>query len=83
MGLRQGSRATPPSWIQLSSVIVNVLQGLECGAMLANPITVAVIHAVGSMFVYDIDLYFWEESLKKGGELFEKSKRKQILGEIS
>ena len=30
MGVGQGSRGAPPSWIQLTSVIVKVLQGLDC-----------------------------------------------------
>ena len=72
IGLGQGSRGAPPSWIQLSSVIVNVLRGLDCGAMIADPITGGMIHTVGSMFVDDTDLNYWQESLKLGEELFEK-----------
>ena len=72
MGLGQGSRGAPPSWIQLSSVIVNVLQGLNCGAKIADPITGDVIHTVGSMFMDDTYLYCWEESLKTGEELLGK-----------
>ena len=71
-GLGQGSRGEPSSWIQLSSVIVNVLRGLDCGVMIDDPITGNVIHTVGLMFVDDTDLYCWEESLKTGEELFEK-----------
>ena len=43
MGLRQGSRVARPSWIQLSSVVVNTLQRLDCGAMIVDPITRNVI----------------------------------------
>ena len=63
MGLGQGSRGAPPSWIQLSSAIVNVLQGLDYGAMIADPITGDVVHPVGSTFADNTDLYCWEESL--------------------
>ena len=51
---------------------MSVLQGLDCGAMIADPIIGDVIHTVGSMFVDDTDLYCWEESLKTGEEQFEK-----------
>ena len=45
---------------------MNVLRGLDCGAMIVGPITGDVICTVGSMFVDDTDLYCWEESLKNG-----------------
>ena len=57
MGLGQGSREAPVSWIQFSAVIVNVLKRLEFGAMIVDPITRNVIHTAGSMFVDDTHLY--------------------------
>jgi hypothetical protein len=44
------------SLIQLSSLIVNVLQELDCIAIIVDPITRSVMHMVGSMFVDDTDL---------------------------
>ena len=62
---------------------MGALLGLDCRAMIATPITGDVIHIVVSVFVDDTDLYCWEESLKTVEELFEKSMRKHMLGEIS
>jgi hypothetical protein len=59
MGLGQRSRRALPSWIQLGSMIVNVLQGLACGAVIIDPITRNVMHMVGSMFVDDTGFYCW------------------------
>jgi hypothetical protein len=39
MGLGQGNRAAPPSWIQLSAVMVNVYKQLGLGTDLHDPIT--------------------------------------------
>jgi hypothetical protein len=45
MGLDQGNRAAPPSWIQLSTVLVNVFKQLNLGALIQDPITAEVIHS--------------------------------------
>jgi hypothetical protein len=37
-GLRQGSKAAPASWIQLSSVIVNAFKSKGFGATVRDPI---------------------------------------------
>jgi hypothetical protein len=37
MGLGQGNRAAPPSWIQLSAVMVNVFKELKLGAIISDP----------------------------------------------
>ena len=58
MGLRQGSHGAPLSWIQNSSVIANIVKGLDYGAHVIDPITSAVIHSIGAMFVDDTDLYY-------------------------
>ena len=57
MGLGQESRGALPSWIYLSSVIVNILRKLKHGAHIFDPMTGWLIHTVGAMFVNDSDLY--------------------------
>ncbi len=51
MGLGQGNRAVPPSWIQLSTVLVNVFKQLNLGALIQDPITAEVIHSMGNWAV--------------------------------
>jgi hypothetical protein len=60
MGLGQGNRAAPPSWIQLSAVLVNVFKQLELGALVVDPITQELIHSMGTLFVDDTDLLGWQ-----------------------
>ncbi len=64
MGLGQGNRAAPPSWIQLSAVLVNVYKQLNLGSMITDPITAKIIHTMGTLFVDGTDLYTW---LERGG----------------
>ena len=71
MGLRQGSRGAPSSWIHLSSVIVNILRKLKHGAHIIDPMTGSLIHSVGVMFVNNSDLYCWVESMQSAEELYE------------
>ena len=73
MGLGQGSRGDPPSWICLSSVIVNILRKLKYGAHIVDPMTGILIHSVGVMFMDDSDLYCWVESMPSAEELYETS----------
>jgi hypothetical protein len=61
MGLGQGNRAAPLSWIQLSAVLVNVYKQLNLGSMITDPITAEVIHTMGALFVDDTNLYTWLE----------------------
>ena len=70
MGLGQGNRAAPPSWIQLSAVLVNVFKQLELGALVVDPITRELIHSMGTLFVDDTDLYTWKDGLLDPGELW-------------
>jgi hypothetical protein len=56
MGLGQGNRATPPLWIQLSAILVNVFKQLKLGALLLDPITLEMNHTMGALFVEDTDL---------------------------
>jgi hypothetical protein len=51
MGLGQGNRAAPPSWIQLSAVLVNVFKQLKLGALVLDPMTQELIHTMGALFV--------------------------------
>jgi hypothetical protein len=57
MGLGQGSRAAPPSWIQLSAFLVNVYKQLGLGSFITDPILLEIIHTMGELFVDDADLY--------------------------
>ena len=70
MGLGQGNRAAPPSWIQLSAVLVNVFKQLNLGSLIQDPITAEVIHSMGALFVNDTDLYTWRENIIDPGDLW-------------
>jgi hypothetical protein len=70
MGLGQGNRAAPPSWVQLSSVPVNVYKQLILGSMIKDPITAEVIHTMGAIFVDDTNLYTWLEDILDPGEVW-------------
>ena len=56
MGLGQGSRAAPTSWIGLSSVLVNVYKQIGLGSFISDPISLEVIQSIGAIFVDDADL---------------------------
>ena len=62
-GLGQGSKAAPASWIQLSSIIVNVYKAMGFGAKISDPITGERSHTIGCLFVDDTDLYGLDESI--------------------
>ncbi len=49
MGLGQGNRAAPPSWIQLSLVLVIFFKQLNLGALIRDPITAAMIYSMGAL----------------------------------
>jgi hypothetical protein len=70
MGLGQGNRAAPPSWIQLSAVLVNVFKQLNLGTFIRDPITAEMIRSMGALFVNDTGLYTWRENLLDPGELW-------------
>jgi hypothetical protein len=70
MGLGQGNRATPPSWIQLSVVLVNVFKQLNLGAVIQDPITAEIIHSMGALFVDDTNLYTMRKNILDPGELW-------------
>jgi hypothetical protein len=73
MGLGQGNRAAPPSWIQLSAVLVNVFEQLNLGTLIQDPIIAEVIHSIGALFVNDTDLYTWREDISDPGELWRQA----------
>jgi hypothetical protein len=73
MGLGQGNRAAPPSWIQLSAVLVNVFKQLNFGSMIQDPITVETIHTMGALFVDDNNLYTWWEDTLDLGEVWSQA----------
>ena len=62
-GLGQGSKAAPASWIQLSSIIVNVYKSMGFGAKISDPITGERSHSIGCLFVDDTDLYGMDDSI--------------------
>jgi hypothetical protein len=72
IGLGQGNRAAPPpSWIQLSSVIiVNVFKQLGRGAARKDPITSKMIHTMGALFMDDTDLFTWKDDINDQTELW-------------
>jgi hypothetical protein len=57
MGFGQGNRAAPPSWIQLSAVLVNVFKQLELEALVVNPLLRESIHSMGTLFVDNTNLH--------------------------
>ena len=63
MGLGQGNRAAPPSWIHLSADLVNVYKQLSLGTDLHDPITNNRIHSMGAMYVDDLDLFMWKDAI--------------------
>jgi hypothetical protein len=69
MGLGQGNRAAPPSWIQLSAVLVNVYKQLGLGTDLHDPFTDERIHSMGAMYVDDLDMYTWRDAITDPFEL--------------
>jgi hypothetical protein len=73
MGLGQGNRAVPPLLIQLSAVLVNVFKQLLLGALLLDPITLEMIHRMGTLFMDNTDLYTWRDRLLDPGDLWHQT----------
>lgn len=69
-GLGQGSKAAPASWIQLSSILVKIYKEKGFGAMMEDPVTKAIIHSIGCMFVDDTDLYVFESKLRSALDVY-------------
>jgi hypothetical protein len=75
MGLGQGNCAAPPSWMQLSAVLVNVYKQLSLGTDLHDPITDERIHSMGAMYVDNLDLYTWKDAITDPFELLLQAQR--------
>ena len=73
MGLGQGNRAAPPSWIQLNAVLVNIFKQLNLSSVIQDPITTETIHTMGACYVDDIDLYTWREDTLDPGEVWSQA----------
>ncbi len=73
MGLGQGNRAAPLSWIQLSAVMVTVFKQLNLGGIIHDPISDALIHSMGALFVDDTDMYTWRRHILNPGDLWEQT----------
>jgi hypothetical protein len=69
IGLGQGNRAAPPSWIQLSAVMVTMFKQLSLGAIINDPISDMIIHSMGALFFDDTDMYMWREHITDPTEL--------------
>ncbi len=69
-GLGQGSKAALASWVQISSIFVNILRKQGLGATLLDPITKEFIHSTGCLFVDDTDLYAFTTKLQSALEVF-------------
>ena len=71
MGLGQGNKGAPPSWIQLSSIISYIFCGIDYEAQIIfDPISRALIHMIGAMFVINTDMYRCHEPLFNVNDLF-------------
>ena len=76
MGLGQGNRATPPPWIQLSAVLVDVCKQLGLGTDLHDPITDNRIHSMGAMFMDNLDLFTCKEDITDPFKLMLQAQQK-------
>jgi hypothetical protein len=45
-------------------------QTTQLGTLIRDPITAAMIHSMGALFINDTDLYTWREDLLDPGELW-------------
>ena len=72
MGLGQGSRGASHGWMQLSSVIVNVMKRTGHASDMINPITGEKVNLLGSLFVDDANLIVYgdRKRFKSTGDLY-------------
>ena len=56
----------------MSSSIANMYKGKDYGAKVIDPITKALIHMTGAIFVDYTDLYCWIDSMLTGEEVFDQ-----------
>jgi hypothetical protein len=76
MGLGQGNRAAPPSWIQLSAVMDTMFKQLNLGAIINDPKSDMIIHSMGALFVDDTDMYIQREHITDLIELWAQTQTK-------
>ncbi len=76
MGLGQGNRAAPPSWTQLSAIMVTVFKQLDLGAKIKDTILDTLIHSMGALFVNNTDMYTLREEILDPGELWAQTQIK-------
>jgi hypothetical protein len=50
--------------------MVNVFKQLGRGALLVNPITAKMIHAMGALYIDNMDLYTWREGILDHADLW-------------
>jgi hypothetical protein len=62
-GLRQGSGASPPGFMALSSLIVNAYQRMGHGANIWSSYFSQLFHLCALIYVNDADLLHWPEFL--------------------
>jgi hypothetical protein len=76
MGLRQGNRAAPPLWIQLSAIMVIVFKQLNLEAISNDPISDVLILTMEALFVNNTNMYTWREHILDPGELWAQTQLK-------
>ena len=74
MGLGEGSRGASHGWMQLSSVIVNVMKRIGYASVMTNPVTGEKMKSLGSLFVDDANLMVYgdRKRFKSTEELYLK-----------
>jgi hypothetical protein len=68
-GLNQGSRAAPPCWTIISSMLVEIQRAQGHIATVITPITRVVSSIVGFLYVDDTDLYILREEIVSAQDL--------------
>jgi hypothetical protein len=69
-GLNQGSRAAPPCWTIVSSLLVAIQQARGHVATVTTPIIKIVSIIIGYLYVDDMDLYIMSREILTNEDLF-------------
>lgn len=72
-GLNQGSRAAPPCWTIVSSLLVAIQRARGHVATVTTPISRIITIIVGYLYVDDTDLYVMSREVFTNDELFAKA----------
>jgi hypothetical protein len=72
-GLNQGSRAAPPCWTIVSSLLVAIQRAQGHVATVVTPISKIITIIVGYLYVDDTDLYVMSREIFTNDELFMKA----------